>query len=535
MRLINLIQIITFCILTVQFAIAKNDVNGYKGEVYEIGFDLDIDQPLDSENILLPQLHKKQVIEGRRPGGSKGLQEFTPIRNSIGQSETQYYSFSVNTSTGLGEYYEFLIFLTGNICSQSDNVDKNDTSLTVYWSFNSTMFQNLEIGSMSHFKNGYFQSLADVPSTNDDETEDSILYIAVRSPENTNTSSTWAYQIGVSQNDLVFQWDDRSWATLLDTDDASALIVTGNLTSSDNLNYTSLNASDSNYVLFIYSYDYNHYFDNVNSSWCAVRNGPALFSTSNFESSYTDRNGGLQQQFFVSGLNASTKYIAYLVADFKGTSFGGTVYQPFEFETLSSEVCQLVYDLEFCSQVAYSVPAANNSLKGELGTLYDNQAKSLYSNFSKALQQIACDTTDDAIFSPVKTCQDCANLYKNWLCSVTIPRCSTNNHTGYKYRGVGESRNDFINDEIQPVESYFEILPCVNVCQAMVRDCPADFGFMCPTTNLTISQSYYWDSGDDYVSCNFVGIADTSTSKAFKSAVLNWWMLITVVILVMAI
>lgn len=459
----------------------------------------------------------------RLKDSSKGLQEFTPIRNTIVQSQTQYYSFSVNTSAGIGSYYEFLIFLSGNICDQPDNVLANETSLAVYWSFNLLMFSNMELGQMMLFESGYFQALADVPTTEEND-ENTVLYIAVRAPENTDSTASWLYQIGVSQNDLVFQWDDRSWASLVDTDDTLALIVTGNLTS-NGLNYTSLNATESTYALFIYSYDYKDYFNSLNSSWCAIRNGPSLLTTSNFETTYTTRNGGLQQQFHVPGLNSSTKYIAYLVSDFKGTNFGGLVYQPFEFQTQDSDACQLIFDLLFCERVAYAVPANLEMTKEELGDAYDAQAEAMYLNFSKALAQIPCDTTKDAAFSPICTCDDCASAYKDWLCSVTIPRCTTFNHTGHKYRPVGESRNDFINNEIVPQEAYFEVLPCVNVCQAIVRNCPSDFGFQCPTTNESISLSYYWDEGSDYASCNYVGSSVSLTSGAMRVA-LNWVFLV---------
>lgn len=510
----SILTIITAVVFFIHLSVGI-EVIDQPNYVYDVGFDLDIEEPAAAVQLL-----------GLRNDKLKGLLEFTPIRNTIGQSEYQYYSFSVNTSSGLGEYYQFLIFLTGNICEQPESIEANETSLYVYFSFNSSMFQNFELGQLGTFKNGYFQGLADVPISNSDENEDSILYIAVQAPELTNRTATWSYEIGVSQNDLVFQWDDRTWASLVDTDNDSALIVTGNLTSSND--YTSLNATESQYALFIYSYDYKDYFNTLNSSWCAVRNGPALFSTSNFQSSYTDRNGGLQQQFYVSGLNESTKYIAYLVSDFKGTSFGGAVYQPFEFETLDNSACQLIYDLDFCSRVAYSVPAVKGIDKRELKTMYDENAHTLYTNFSKALQQIACDTEQDAIFSPIKTCTDCAQLYKNWLCSVTIPRCTTRNRTGYKYRTVGESRSTFIDEDLKPEFNYYEVLPCVNVCQAIVRDCPADFGFQCPLTNDTIKQSYYWDAGEGYVSCNFVGIVESSTSFAVRSILVNWPLLVVV-------
>lgn len=465
---------------------------------------------------------------------SKGLQEFTPISNTIGQSELQYYSFNVNASTGLGEYYQYLVFLTGNICDlTADAAAAANQSLTVYYSFNLLMFQNLEVGQMTHFEYGYFQALTDIAIL--DSLGQSVLYIAVRAPQSTNTSATWSYEIGVSQNDLVFQYDDHSFAEVVDTDHESALIVTGNLTSREDTDASNFNASLSMYQLYVYAYSYRDYFDNSNSSWCAIRNGPALFTSANLVTSYTTRGGGLSQEFLVKGLNASTKYVGYLVSNFGGSNFGGAVYKQFQFETMASDTCALVYNLDFCDQVAYLVPKLslpeyqdNDALK----QLYDDRAKAIYQNFSKALDQIACNTTDDAIFSPVRSCADCQLLYKDWLCSVTIPRCSTRNITGYIQRTENNSRNAFIDDIVVPPLDYFEVLPCVNVCQAVVRDCPADFGFVCPKHNDSIRLSYFWDTGGEYALCNYVGIKDTEENAATMKHV-GWLVLVVSVVVTM--
>ena len=500
-------------------------------ETFDVGLSLDDFHPLGGQNgEASNDIFIRDQGSGTLPvdsyDNSTGLLEFTPIRDTILQSQTHYFSFGVNTTTGVGEFYEFLIFITGNICSQPTNVQANETSLAVYYSFNSSMFGNFELGSMTLYQNGYFQALTDVPSGN--STKDSILYIAVRAPENTNRTAEWSYQIGVSQNDLVFQWDDRSWAQVVDTDENSALIVTGNLTSSLDQDWNELNATESRYSLYVYSYENRDYFSALNESWCAVRNGPALMTLEDFDSSYTIRNGGLQQQFYIKGLNESTKYIAYLLSDFQGSDFGGALYQPFEFETLDKPACELIFDLPFCDQVAYSVPSNSKDTKEDVSALYDNQAKELYGNFSKALQQIACNTTEDSIFSPVRTCEDCAASYKNWLCAVTIPRCSTRNLTGYVYRDLNESRNSFINDMVLPDFSYFEILPCLNVCDAIVRDCPADFGFLCPTKNLT--NSYLKGSADidGFPTCNYVG-KYKATSGVLSMYMVNWYLLAALV------
>lgn len=480
---------------------------------------IDIDEPVNlGMGISLPSLEQRDK--------SEGLQEFTPIKSTIGQSETQFFSFNVNTSSGVGEYYEFLIFLTGNICSQPSNVNANDTSLAVYYSFNSSMFQNFELGQMQLFHNGYFQALADVPITLTDN-QNSILYIAVRAPQNIDITSTWMYEIGVSQNDLVFQWDDRSWATLVDTDEDSALIVTGNLTSDGD--YEDFNISNSRFSLYIYSEEYRHYFDSLNSSWCAIRNGPALLDPSKLETSFTTRSGGLQQQFHVTGLNSSTRYIAYLVSDFAGKDFGGAVYQPFEFETMDKDACDLIYDLEFCNKVAYAVPNNPDLTKEELRSMYDDRAQALFQNFSKALQQIPCNASQDSVFSPIRTCDDCALSYKNWLCAVTIPRCSTRNITGYVSRDVGNNRNLWIDEHVQPYREYYEVLPCFNVCEAIVRDCPADFNFVCPKHNDSIKLSYYWDDYGEFPTCNFVGNSFDVTSLGIKLVVNGLLMLVMLV------
>lgn len=489
------------------------------GSLFEAGFEFDIGIPFLHDDLGYESLNGEESwMELEKRNAFKGLQDFTPITNTIQQSGMQYYSFNVNTSSGLGQYYEFLIFISGNICSQPKNLSLDDPSLAMYYSFNSGMFQNLELGNLKHFQNGYVEVLADVPIGNENNLNETILYIAIQAPQSTNITASWTYELGVSQNGLVFQWDDRTWAQLVDTDDNSALIVTGNLTTEKDQNYSTLNATDSRYSLFIYPLDYKNYFHLINNSWCAVRSGPALFSTLNFNVSYTTRSGDLQQQFFVSGLNSSTKYVAYLIADFQSSSFGGVVYQPFEFETMDSDICRLVYDLDFCDKVAYSVPNSRKFTSDELKEKYDHEAKSFYSNFSKALQQINCDTVDNAIFSPVRTCDDCKVAYKDWLCAVTIPRCSTKNTTGYLRREVNDSRNVFTNEVIEPFRDYYEVLPCLNVCQVMVKDCPAEFGFACPDHNRSLQLSYYWEP-----SCNYVGpVRYTSNSSRFY--VKSWWL-----------
>lgn len=445
------------------------------------------------------------------------LEDFVPVASTIVQGASQRYVFPVNFTDGIGEAYELLVFLTGTICAQPDGGNE----LQVSFGFN-----ELYLGDGDSFKNGYFQGLAEVPAVNNDNLAlYKNVYMEVRAPEHINRTAQWEYQVGVSQQDLVFQWSSQLFATVVDTDDTSALVVTGNLTEPEE----GQDALDSGYQLFVYEHGAdNAHLSGLNNSWCAVRSGPALFSTANFSVSYTRRGGTLREQFYVKGLNASTRYTAYVVLDFKDSSLGGVVYRLFEIETMTSGACSLVHSLDFCSEVAYSVPALSHAQyrsNSELGALYDYHAQQLYSNFSKAMEQIACNTSAEAIYLPVRTCDDCRDSYKYWLCAVTIPRCLTRDLNYFVRREPGESRSDFINDVIAPNLTYYEVMPCIDICWSMVRDCPADLGLLCPKHNALVVKSYFWDVGANYSTCNFVGVQALVEGRAAAISV-GFWMLL---------
>jgi calcium channel MID1 len=169
----------------------------------------------------------------------------------------------------------------------------------------------------------------------------------------------------------------------------------------------------------------------------------------------------------------------------------------------------VIFGLSFCDQTAYSVPSNPNIFPNltSLASFYDNNTKSQFANFEKAIQQVPCETTPSAQFSLVRTCDDCTAAYKNWLCSVTIPRCTDfsapdsfwwlqkrnmiqpypngtllpqadidfANTTAY----LSGSRNPSIDTIVQP-GPYKEVLPCEDTCYNIVQSCPSAFGFACP-------------------------------------------------------
>lgn len=93
--------------------------------------------------------------------------------------------------------------------------------------------------------------------------------------------------------------------------------------------------------------------------------------------------------------------------------------------------CQLVFNLTFCDQVAYAVPSNNQTFPDPLalGQFYDNYTVGLYEGFNKSMQLIPCEADDTQQYSLVRNCSTCHGAYRNWLCSVTIPRCEDFSNT----------------------------------------------------------------------------------------------------------
>lgn len=218
---------------------------------------------------------------------------------------------------------------------------------------------------------------------------------------------------------------------------------------------------------------------------------------------------------------------------------------------VKAQNCFLIKDLSFCTDVDYTVPgnpnvaAFNNDTA--LGALYDSYARDAYANFEKALAQVQCETDSTARYSLVKTCDDCRAAYKAWLCAVTIPRCEgfvesrttppgsfpvpesdpphlqprnvdkpfpdgtfldqaiINAHPGAANR---TSRNPAIDSILNP-GPYKEVLPCADLCNSLVRSCPAALGFACPRPGEVGFRASYAEG----TRCNYPG-ADPGRSMA---------------------
>ena len=193
-----------------------------------------------------------------------------------------------------------------------------------------------------------------------------------------------------------------------------------------------------------------------------------------------------------------------------------------------------------------------------LAAHYDNNTKAQFDVFNKALAQVPCDTTSSAQYSLARTCNNCSTAYKEWICAISIPRCTDwspevtsqpwlqqrnmvqpfpNSSILADYKAYKEandssvaarksSRNLTIDRIIQP-GPYNEILPCDDLCYHIVQSCPAVMGFMCPTPSQKFfNQSYAVTSERK---CNFPG-SQGLDSWGLRMEV-YWMMLVTLVVM----
>ena len=175
------------------------------------------------------------------------------------------------------------------------------------------------------------------------------------------------------------------------------------------------------------------------------------------------------------------------------------------------------------------MPSNPNKTVDELRSIYDSYASQYWKNFDYSLQQIQCKADEESMFSLAVNCTDCATAYKQWLCSVSIPRCAdfSSNDSYLLVRNAGQdfingsalpknspfresvvtnqSRNPIIDSKIKP-GPYKEILPCQDICYSLVKNCPTALGFGCPTGKwLNASYGYRDPNGD--ITCSYLGAA----------------------------
>lgn len=374
------------------------------------------------------------------------------------------------------------------------------------------------------------------------QTTSGDTYMSVSAPSMPDDfTGVWNYELAVSIDGLFHEADlGTPDLFLIDSDNEAALMVTANLTQADSSSesYDQWMALSAPFSLFASNIEDKRTMG-VKNSYCGLNKLSQIASdpddlsgtSSHVQIAMITRGQGQKpkEQFYISNLNASSQYHATLALTGNSTASGdgvvhggGKVWQPVQFATKADTTCGLLYDLDFCSEVAYAVPSAPDV---DYRFLYDNYTRFYYQFFNYSLQQIPCETTPDAQYSLARTCTDCEAAYKEWLCAVSIPRCEdySNPAPWLMPRNMGQpfpngssipdetlnqpfhpmprapnlpgsvafqqtygssiatnqSRNQMIDEMIRP-GPYKEVLPCEDLCYSLMQSCPSSLGFMCP-------------------------------------------------------
>ncbi|WEW56492.1 hypothetical protein PRK78_001937 [Emydomyces testavorans] len=548
-------------------------------------------------------VHHKAVLERRAPDGMDSLANNGPRLKNINMGETQFWMVPKEVVTGpkspptpglpkvvqakekeaAGSNGDILndqekndidlarrsttVYVTVNTCIQPllNTTQRADDSappqLKLFYSLNGSVKEpgpnTTNVQSME-LDDGY--ALAEINADGD-------VYIGIFAPTNPRYGGIYNYEIAASI-DAPFHSVELGTPSLyfVDSDSKAALLQTNNTTDAnpDDESYKEwMKLDPPPFTMFAHNMNHSAILG-IQKSYCGLSKNAQISQMSNtIQAKMTDRSLKPKEQFYVTSLNRSSSYYGILAMKGNSTASGdgvvgggGKVWRTMNFTTKSDDNCAVLFDLNFCSEVAYAVPSNPSLSVSDLTKLYDDQAALIYKNFTKSLQQIPCNASAASKYSLARTCDDCAASYKHWLCAVTIPRChdfsstlsfllprnigqnfingSTvpDDYPGRQSVLTNSSRNPLIDTEIKP-GPYKEVLPCQELCFDLVQSCPSALGFACPTQKW-LNTSYGMMSEDGDVTCSYLGAAYFMKSGGLRIGgmgigvgfVLGFWSLI---------
>jgi calcium channel MID1 len=385
---------------------------------------------------------------------------------------------------------------------------------------------------------------------------DSDVYVGISAPNTTGFDGIWNYEVAASIDAPFHGSHNSTNLYFVDGDNHAALLITNDTTEAlpNSTVYQEWMSINPPWGVFAANQDDKSILG-VKNSYCGLMSNARIaaniggFSNQNVAKMTNRGLGGKpKEQFYLTGLNATSKYWGMLTMVGNSTASGngvvgggGAVWEAIEFQTKTENNCALMYNLSFCSEVAYAVPTNPEKYPPttglpDLAALYDSYAAQMYQYFNYSLQQIPCNITSSAQYSLARNCDDCARAYKQWLCAVTIPRCADYSDTDswLMPRNLGQpfvngssisdsqlngdqqlltsvatnsSRNSIIDETIKP-GPYKEVLPCQDLCYDLVQSCPASLGFACPLPGPGLESSYGSRSNDSgIITCSYLGAA----------------------------
>ncbi|KAK9321641.1 stretch-activated Ca2+-permeable channel component-domain-containing protein [Lipomyces orientalis] len=445
-------------------------------------------------------------------------------RLSLAKGTTTSYSFP-NTD---GQSVD--LYISASTCIQPSSAQSSNLSMDAYVSDLALRFvgklqlsgQSADEASVKYndtFKNGVFYSQFSL-----EESETAYIEIIAPNYDDNSWNGDWTVQILATP----YQFDgtgDTLNMTIVDTDASSVLLATGALSDV---------TSSPPYSMYVYD-DGNNSIRSLNGSYCAITSGSFAAQASNTSITSTILGNNTREILFAEGLESASNYQAYVVEANSTVSGAGVIHDVVAFTTKTNSTCQVIYGLDFCNEVSYSVPSNSSMSRDDLRNWYDDLTKGLYSAFNKSMQIVQCDVNADIRYTIMRTCDQCRASYKRWLCLSLIPRCYESSSisaglddsglsavSGLAYRTPGTSRNSFLNDELKP-DDYMELMPCSYTCHKVMQDCPCDLQFTCPLPQKGLFNVYgllddTMHNGANFeldtARCNFLGTVD-----AFSAAI----------------
>ncbi|GAB1314358.1 hypothetical protein MFIFM68171_04568 [Madurella fahalii] len=457
-----------------------------------------------------------------------------------------------------------MVYISANTCEQPQPINPSRTTLDPpqLTLFVSTLAENQAPGPLAD-ANSQALVVFNEGAAMYNFTTDREVYIGIHAPNVSEAfSGAYNFRVAASTDGFYYSYNERVDLIWVDSDSQGALLTTRNLMDKADPQLEAEIMKTQPYVLFAHSQD-DRAINGLKYSYCGLQNYAQISASRNgratnlVQTGMTKRGPGNlpKQQFFFNGLNSSTNYTGILAREGSQTGRrqsgasggGGEVFSPMIFSTKSNHGnCALIIDLDFCNEVAYSVPSNPNfGNSTELARFYDGFASTMYENFNKSLAQIPCEAPSHQRYSLASNCSDCAAAYKDWLCSVTIPRCEDfdNEAPFLQPRAIGQpfpdgsrldetalrglknitsfnsSRNPLIDQVIKP-GPYKELLPCEDVCYKLVQKCPAAMGFGCPEPGSIGFEGNYARHGGE-LTCNFPGSAHFR-SVGGRTVLVDW-------------
>jgi calcium channel MID1 len=194
-----------------------------------------------------------------------------------------------------------------------------------------------------------------------------------------------------------------------------------------------------------------------------------------------------------------------------------TCYTEVCFPCLATFPCPLVHGVDLCPSITYAaaVDPTSDRPYDPISTISERLQETLQSSlnaFSTSLLSSACGRD---LFSPVSTCADCFDEYREWLCRSILPRCASQSQTiasrnrdeaiqtlEQSYETIPmtvprDRRNPRTPFSANPEYPYEELLPCLDNCRRVDRKCPVFLAFRCPIRGVTAKESYAYCGPDE--------------------------------------